>query len=62
MIELIVALVIVGVLLYIVTLIPMDATIKKIITVVVILLVVLWILQAFGIIGGGPLFPKRLGR
>lgn len=61
MIELIVALIVVGVVLYLITLIPMDATIKKIIVVLVILLVVLWVLQSFGLIGGGRLFP-RLGR
>jgi hypothetical protein len=33
------------------TYIPMDATIKKIITIVVIIAVVLWLLSAFGLFG-----------
>lgn len=43
----------VGVLLYIVeTLIPMDARIKRIIELVVLIGVLLYILQGFGVIGG----------
>lgn len=47
----IVALVLIGVVLYLIELIPMDATIKKIVYVLVVVMVVLWLLQAFGIIG-----------
>ena len=50
--SLIVTLVVVGLLLWLVNnYIPMDATIKKILNVVVILVVILFILSAFGILG-----------
>ena len=52
LIPLIVVLIIVGVLLYLVnSIIPMDANIKTIINVLVLLVVVLWLLQAFGLLG-----------
>lgn len=52
LINVIIVLVVVGVVLYIVeTLLPIDATIKRIIHIVVVLAVCLWLLQAFGIIG-----------
>jgi hypothetical protein len=51
MIGLIVTLVIVGVCLYLIeTYVPMDATIKTVIRVVVVLCVVLYLLSAFGIV------------
>jgi hypothetical protein len=49
LIAIVVTLIIVGVLLYLVGLIPMDGTILTIIRVIVILLVVLWLLDALGI-------------
>lgn len=52
LVSLVVALVVVGVLLWLVnSYIPMDAAIKKIINIVVIIVVVLWLLSVFGIIG-----------
>ena len=55
MISLLVTLIIVGVLLWLVnTTIPMDGNIKKIINVVVIVVVMLWVLQSFGLISGDP--------
>ncbi len=52
LIEVIVVLVIVGVLLYIVeSLLPIEATIKRIIHIVVVLAVCIWLLQTFRIIG-----------
>ena len=48
MIELIFGLIVVGVLLYIVSLIPMDGTIKKIIYALVILAIVFYIVNWFG--------------
>ncbi len=52
LIGLIVTLVLVGVLLWFVeTYIPMDAAIKRIIQGVVILVVILWLLSVFGILG-----------
>jgi hypothetical protein len=59
LISLLVALVIVGVLLYVVSLIPMDATILRIIQIVVILVVVLWLLSALGVLNVGNI---RIGR
>jgi hypothetical protein len=56
LIQLIVVLVVVGVVLYLIQTIPMDETIKVIIRVVVILAAVLWLLEAFGLLGGGPVF------
>jgi type IV secretory pathway TrbL component len=52
LINLVVTLIVVGVLLWAVnTYIPMDPTIKKILNVVIVIAVVLWLLQAFGILG-----------
>lgn len=48
-VSLLITLAVFGVLLYIITLIPMDGTVKKIITVIAILAIVLWLLQGFGI-------------
>jgi hypothetical protein len=51
-IQLLIILIVIGVILYLVnTLIPMDARIKTIINVIVILCVCLWLLQVFGIFG-----------
>jgi hypothetical protein len=50
LIGLVVTLLVIGVLLWLVnTQVPMDATIKKIINIVVILCVVLWLLNVFGV-------------
>ncbi len=52
LIQLVIALVVVGVVLWLVNnYIPMDATIKKILNVVVIIVVVLWLLSIFGVLG-----------
>lgn len=52
LISLVITLIVVGVLLWAVnTYIPMDSKIKKILNVIVVLVVVLWLLQAFGILG-----------
>jgi hypothetical protein len=60
LIQLIIALVVVGVILWAVnTYIPMDATIKKILNVVVILVVVLWLLSVFGVLG--PISGMHVG-
>jgi hypothetical protein len=61
LISLIVTLVVVGLLLWAVNaVIPMDATIKKIVNVVVIVAVCLWLLSAFGLLAGVP--NPRIGR
>ena len=50
--SLVVTLIVVGVLLWLVnTYIPMDAKIKQVLNAVVIIAVVLWLLQAFGLFG-----------
>lgn len=47
-----ITLIVVGVLLWLVnTYIPMDDKIKKILNIVVVIVVVLWLLSAFGVIG-----------
>lgn len=56
MLTLIVALIVVGFALYIVNLLPIDATIKKIIWAVVVLMVCLWVLEALGAINLGLRF------
>lgn len=54
-ISLVVVLILVGVALYLVRLIPMDATMQKIVTALVILTVVLWLLESLGLFAGvGP--------
>ncbi len=52
LIEIIITLAVVGILLWLVeTYIPMDAGIKKLLQVVVVLIVIIWLLQSFGVIG-----------
>ena len=53
LIHVIIVLVIVGILLWLVNnYIPMDAKIKSILNVVVVIVVILWLLQAFGLLSG----------
>jgi hypothetical protein len=61
LISIIITLVVIGLLLYLVELIPMDRTIKQIIRIIVIIGVVIWLLQSFGIIGpiGGLFHPAK---
>ena len=52
LISLVVVLIVVGVLLWLVnTYIPMDSKIKSILNAVVVIAVVIWLLQAFGLLG-----------
>jgi hypothetical protein len=51
LVSLIIVLVIVGVALYLVELLPMDATLKLIIRVLIILVLLLWLLQTLGVLG-----------
>ena len=51
LISIIIALVILGVVLYCLNLIPMDDTVKKIINILAILFIVLWVLQEVGLLG-----------
>ena len=51
LISIIVTLVVIGLVLYLIDLIPMDATIKRIIRLIIIIAVVIWLLESFGLIG-----------
>lgn len=54
MTSILVTLVILGVALYCLQLLPMDATIKRIIQVLAVLFALLWVLQALGLWRGLP--------
>lgn len=47
MINLIIILLVVGLVLYLISLMPIDPTIKRVVTVLVLFVVILWVLQAF---------------
>jgi hypothetical protein len=52
LITIVVALIVVGVLLWLVnTYMPMDGKIKKVLNIVVMVVVVLWLLNVFGVLG-----------
>ncbi len=52
LIQLVIILVVVGVILWVInSYIPMQATIKKILNAVVIIVVIIWLLSVFGLIG-----------
>lgn len=59
LIQLVLILILVGVGLYLLEMIPMDATIKKIIWVVVIVIVILWVIQGLGLLDVGPVISFR---
>lgn len=55
LVSIVISLIVVGVLLWVVnSLIPMDAKIKQILNVVVVIAVVLWLLKAFGVLSHLP--------
>lgn len=58
LIEIVIALLIVGLVLYLIDFIPIDGTIKQVIRVVVIVFVIIWLLQA--LVGGGSLNFLRI--
>lgn len=58
-IGIIVALAVLGLLLWAVNQIPMEGTIKKILNVIVIVLVCLWLLQQLGLLGSIGLITVR---
>ncbi len=61
LIQLVIVLVVVGLILWgINSYIPMQATIKKILNAVVVLVVILWLLNVFGVIG--DISSIRVGR
>jgi hypothetical protein len=52
LITIVITLIVVGVLLWLInTYIPMDAKIKQLLNIVVVIAVVIWLLSAFGVIG-----------
>ncbi len=57
LIQIIIVLVVVGVILFLINnYIPMDATIKKILNIVVVIVVILWLLRVFGVLTISPGF------
>jgi hypothetical protein len=61
LIQLVLVLVVVGVVLWVINrYIPMQSTIKKILNVVVIIVVIVWLLSVFGLIG--DLSKIRIGK
>jgi hypothetical protein len=59
--SLIVVLVILGLVMYLINgFIPMDATIKRILNVAVVIFLIVWLIQAFGFLG--DLSAIRIGR
>lgn len=61
LVQLVIALVVVGVALWLINnYIPMDATIKMILNVVVVIVVLLWLLSIFGVLGS--MSDIRVGR
>jgi len=58
-ITVVVTIIVVGVLLYVInSLIPMEATVKKILNVVVILALIVWLLKVFGVLD--PLWRTQI--
>ncbi len=54
LVSLVLSLVVVGVALYLISFIPMNPTIMRIIQVLVILFVVIWLVQSLGLLSAGP--------
>ncbi len=54
MISIIMTLILAGLLLYLISLLPLDPTVKQIIHVVAIVFIILWVIQALGLMSGFP--------
>jgi hypothetical protein len=54
-VNVVITLIVIGVLLWLINLIPMQSTIKSILNAVVVIAVVLWLLYGFGIISHGEI-------
>jgi hypothetical protein len=62
LIDIVITLIVVGVVLWLIDLIPMNNTIKKILNAIVIIVVILWVLSIFGVIDGfDSLLNIRIG-
>lgn len=60
LISLILVLALVGLLVWLIqTFIPMDARIKNLMSIIVIIVLLLWVLQSIGILTGGPTIRIR---
>lgn len=60
LISLVITLAVVGLILWVINnYIPMDGTIKRILNAVVVIVVILWLLSVFGVIG--PISGMRIG-
>lgn len=59
LISLLVAVVIIGVVFYVLSLLPLPEPWKKIATILVCLIVLLWLLSLLGVLGTGPLIMRR---
>jgi hypothetical protein len=62
LLSLILTIVVVGVLLWLInTYVPMQSTVKSILNIVVVILLIVWLLSAFGLIGplNSPIRPIR---
>jgi len=57
LLSLLILLIVIGVVLYLINLIPMDARIKQAIIVIAIAFVVIWLIRA--LLGGGPIVIGR---
>lgn len=61
LLSLIVVLVVLGLVMYLInSFVPMDASIKRILNIAVVIFLVLWLLQSFGLLG--PLGQIRIGK
>src|SRR5262245_8778991 len=61
LVSLIFVLVVLGLVMYLINVfIPMDATIRRILNIAVVIFLVIWLIQAFGLLG--PLGSIRIGR
>jgi len=62
LIQIVIVLIVIGVLLWLVNLIPMQGTIKSILNTVVVICVVLWLLNVFGVLSYLPHIRVGSGR
>ena len=58
-VAIVIALIIVGLLAYLVNTLPIDGRFKAVIQVVVVITLNLWIVDGFGLMSGGPTFHSR---
>lgn len=59
LIGLLVAVLIIGLIYWLITLIPLPDPFKTIVLVIFIIIVILWLLSSFGVLGAGPILRVR---